>query len=163
MDNKKDYIDLREGASEREAVGNGPPPVPIAPAYAPPVRKGNTLITVVTVLSSLLVLATLITAIMGFVFFNSVSSEVHTQMATEILTANVIEDWARQIEYDAANFARYIEEWSIQFGVDMENWARDLEDNIVAWSEDWATDFDLPYELRSWLEYLRYFDGGSNP
>jgi hypothetical protein len=168
MNNKKDYIDLREGAIEREAVGNGPrpssvPPVPSAPAYAPPVRKGNTLIIVIIAISSLLVFATLITAVMGFVFFSAVSPEMHTQVTTEILTANVSEDWARQIEFDTINFTRDIEEWGIQFGIDMENWARDLEDNLMAWSEDWVNEYDLPYDLRGWLEFLRYLEGRSSP
>jgi len=115
MDDRKDYIDLRESAQ-----GNGPPPVPPVPVYTPPARKNNGLIIAVVVLSSLLLLAVISIPVMSFALFRNVATTgTQTQFAT----------------IDAGSFSRDIEVWARQFETDVEDWAMDFGDQMIAWAE----------------------------
>ena len=159
MEDRKDYIDLREG-TESGAVGNGPPPGAPLPVYMPPARKNNGLVAVVIVLSVFLVLALAASAVMGFVLYRSVASDVHT--TAEIIRIDAIEAgnwqqgieaWARQIEIEAQEWARqveiYAEAWAGQIEADAEAWASDLEESIIVWVEDFTA---------QWVLQWNYFD-----
>ena len=151
MEDRKDYIDLREG-TENEAVGNGPPPMPPLPVYMPPARKNNALIAVIIVLSAFLVLAVGASFVMGFMLYRGTTNNVHT--ATEIIRIDAIEfetgnwrqdieAWARQVEIEAQEWARqaeiYAEAWANQIEIDAENWASNLEEFIVVWADGLVT------------------------
>jgi len=117
MNDNKDYIDLREGSGV-ENVGNGPPPVPSAPLYLPPARKNTGLIVAIAVIAGLIMFGFVITAVVGVVMFNRVTTEVHTSFVSEVAVAErveIIEAWAERIE------------------VDVEYWADGLEDRILDW------------------------------
>jgi len=169
MDDNRDYIDLREDATQRMVQGNGaPPPVP-TPAHlfapsAPPARKGNVLITVVIVLSSLFVLFVLVSALLGFVHFRNFATTemVQTHVATEILMAEMtiseIEEWARQLEI-------YAQEWARQLEINAESWERDLRiEHLQGLSESHRmVDFSSLEDLLYLLEYLLNLDNLQNP
>ena len=144
MDDRKDYIDLREGVAESEAVGNGPPPSAPAPVYAPPVRKGNTLIIVVIVLSAFLVFATLASVLMGAVLFsNFASSEI-------FVTAHVPE----MIEIENSRSSTV--HWGERIGSRIDVYANDFADRIEVYADDWA--IDLENRIITWVDELVGFD-----
>jgi len=169
MDDNRDYIDLREDATQRVVRGNdAPPPVPTpAHLFAPPTqpaRKGNVLITVVIVLSSLFVLFVLVSVLLGFVHFHNFTTTemVQTHVATEILMAEMtiseIEEWARQLEI-------YAQEWARQLEVNAESWERDLRiEHLRGLSESHRmADFSSLEDLLYLLEYLLNLDNLQNP
>lgn len=175
MADKKDYIDLRD-----QTEGNGPPPVAPVPAYIPPTRKGNGLIILVVVLSALLVFAMVASVIMGFVIFRNVTDGAHTQFATEVLVAERVEDWARQVEIEVLERAGIIEAEILErvslIEAEGAELVRNVEIEALEWAllieeragqstikaedlqdwEDWLNELEIPAIRRDRLiEYLR--------
>ncbi|MCL2573588.1 MAG: hypothetical protein FWE34_03425 [Defluviitaleaceae bacterium] len=128
MNDKKDFIDLREGAEKNEVIGNGPPPTGYAPEPIPIANKCKVSVPLIILMSlgAVVLIAIASTAAVGTTLFRNAADNV--RVTTEVMTmeATRIDNFATQIE-TRANI------WAGDLETSIMAWADDLEDNIMNW------------------------------
>jgi len=148
MDDRKNFIDLREDMQDNttQGAGNGPRPQPHTPAYAQPeptprVKMHPLIIFIIAATVLLMVVATAIAAI-GIVRFDNTTQQ--SMMITESVQIGAIPmpampvlenwDWAT-FERNMEEWGADMEEWGARFGADMEEWAERFAEEIEEWAE----------------------------